>query len=454
MYSGNDMRRNTIIRLRYVVLPLLLTLSLGAAACTYNYSVAHESMCADGLDGDGDGLTDCDDSDCAADPACAETGNCDDGLDNDDDGQVDCNDSDCATDPACFHEDFCDDGIDNDEDGFPDCYDNDCIDDPACTGGVCNHDGVCTGAEGCLWCEDCCPPCDPYEGDNTDFIVTQMVVPTVAASDTEIGVDLDGDGVIDNNFGRILGGLKQGTGDDLNQDMARDILSGEYILLTRMVVSAWPDDDQILVQTLKGLTDPTMDATEDNFSGDGNAAIDMVVDRSLHTCGSLNDGYVTAGPGTLELPITLLGGSAYLTLHGARVESTGPVTPQGFQDLMVGGGIDQATIDNQLIPYVALFLNEEIIGDPTGQWAWVFLSTVDASCDHTLYGCENVVAGTGECSPWDNDPTNPPITPTELRCHALFSDGLKPDIDLDNDGVADVLSLGYKLSGMHINIVN
>ncbi len=436
------------------VLALWIALALGATACTYDYSVSHESICDDGLDGDGDGHTDCADTDCADRPACQESGNCDDAVDNDDDGLIDCDDSDCVTDPACFHEDFCDDGIDNDEDGFPDCYDSDCISDPACQGAVCNHDGECTGAEGCLWCEDCCPPCDPYEGSNADFIVSQMVAPTTAASDNLIGVDLDGDGDIDNNFGRILGALRQGTGDDMNESMARKLLSGEFIMLLRLVVSSWPSDDQVLAQTLKGLTDPTMDATEDNFTGDGNAAIDMVVDRSHHVCGSLDNGHLSGGPGTLELPVTILGGAAYFTLMGARVESTGPVTPDGFQDLMVGGGIDRATIDNQLIPYIALFLNEEILDDPTGQWAWVFLSTVDASCDNTLDGCEDVVAGAGDCSPWDNDPMNPPITPTELRCHILFADGLKPDIDLDNDGVADVLSFGYKLSGMHINIVN
>ncbi len=432
---------------------LLLALAPGVS-CSYDYSVASESVCDDGWDGDGDGLADCDDSDCTGNPHCLEAGNCGDGIDNDDDGQVDCDDSDCATDSDCFHEDFCDDGIDNDEDGMPDCYDNDCIGDPACQGGVCNDDGVCTGAEGCLWCDDCCPLCDPYEGTNNDFIATAMVVPTTAASDNVIGVDLDGDGDIDNNFGRIIGALPPDTGLELNNDIDWDLQNGLTILLARMVVSSWPTDDQILVQTFKGLADPTVDATEDNFSGEGNALIDMIVDRSHHVCGSLTDGAVSAGPSTLEFPVNVLGGSAYFTLQGARVEAAGPVTPEGFQDLMVGGGIDRDTINNQLIPYVALFMNEEIINEPSSQWAWIFLSTVDTACDNSLEGCEDTVPGAGECAPWDNDPMNPPITPTELRCHVMFFDGLKPDIDLDNDGEADVLSLGYMISGMKINIIN
>lgn len=54
-------------------------------------------LCADGVDNDGDGLTDV-----AEDPGCAEAGGdsenpeCDDGLDNDGDGQIDLADSECA----------------------------------------------------------------------------------------------------------------------------------------------------------------------------------------------------------------------------------------------------------------------------------------------------------------------------------------------------------------------
>ena len=63
-----------------------------------------ETSCTNGIDDDGDGLTDCSDPDCASDPACVgpttET-SCTDGVDNDSDGQLDCADSDCAADPAC-----------------------------------------------------------------------------------------------------------------------------------------------------------------------------------------------------------------------------------------------------------------------------------------------------------------------------------------------------------------
>ncbi|MCB9525251.1 MAG: proprotein convertase P-domain-containing protein [Myxococcales bacterium] len=59
-------------------------------------------LCGNGIDDDRDGAMDCDDSECAADPACVEPEVCDDFIDNDGDGDTDCADSDCAEHGACI----------------------------------------------------------------------------------------------------------------------------------------------------------------------------------------------------------------------------------------------------------------------------------------------------------------------------------------------------------------
>lgn len=61
---------------------------------------ASPGQCSDGVDNDGDGLTDADDPGCASGGDTSEHAvgaNCDDGLDNDGDGGVDLADADCAT---------------------------------------------------------------------------------------------------------------------------------------------------------------------------------------------------------------------------------------------------------------------------------------------------------------------------------------------------------------------
>jgi hypothetical protein len=59
---------------------------------------AAELDCADGADNDGDGLLDCEDSDCQA--LCVE-GDCEDGLDDEGDGLTDCEDEDCWGSASC-----------------------------------------------------------------------------------------------------------------------------------------------------------------------------------------------------------------------------------------------------------------------------------------------------------------------------------------------------------------
>ncbi|MBI4955641.1 MAG: hypothetical protein HY908_26720 [Myxococcales bacterium] len=75
------------------------------AACVADdcQGVGSEVSCADGVDHDADGATDCADPDCFASPDCAGQVelDCANGLDDDGDGPADCADPDCAADPSC-----------------------------------------------------------------------------------------------------------------------------------------------------------------------------------------------------------------------------------------------------------------------------------------------------------------------------------------------------------------
>ena len=83
-------------------------------------------QCTNEIDDDGDGLIDCDDPDCANDPAC-QIEDCVNGFDDDGDGLIDCDDDDCTNNSACLTED-CINGIDDDADGLIDCADDECFD--------------------------------------------------------------------------------------------------------------------------------------------------------------------------------------------------------------------------------------------------------------------------------------------------------------------------------------
>ncbi len=98
----------------------------------YAYEDPAELTCGDMFDNDGDGLFDCEDSDCAGvEPCGAENtlARCTDQIDNDNDGAIDCADSECGGIGSCIPENdlaSCSDSIDNDGDGATDCADSGC----------------------------------------------------------------------------------------------------------------------------------------------------------------------------------------------------------------------------------------------------------------------------------------------------------------------------------------
>src|SRR4051812_41609570 len=63
---------------------------------------SYETSCSDHVDNDGDGLTDCDDTeDCADSPACKHVMNCPNGVDTNQNGFLDCTDQGCSAVPEC-----------------------------------------------------------------------------------------------------------------------------------------------------------------------------------------------------------------------------------------------------------------------------------------------------------------------------------------------------------------
>ena len=199
-----------------------------------------EQDCNDEVDNDGDGAYDCDDTDCAADPACSledcaapgdEDGDgaadCDDadcadypdcqtpaedcgnGADDDGDGNADCDDRDCNSDPACQPVEDCSAPGDEDGDGDPNCLDSDCATDPACLGGEVCGNGTDDDADGDIDCADsecggdpaCAEDCSNGADDDLDGAAdcadTDCDLEPACAEDCADGADNDGDGLTD-----------------------------------------------------------------------------------------------------------------------------------------------------------------------------------------------------------------------------------------------------------------
>lgn len=146
-------------------------------------------LCANEIDDDADGALDCEDTDC--DGSCVES--CSDTRDNDGDGKIDCGDEDCNV-VECPED--CIDGRDNDDDGASDCSDTDCV--------LASCDELCT--DGRDNDADAAVDCDDSDCDG------------LCPEDCEDGRDNDIDGFVDCDDPECTGGCPEDCVDGFDND--------------------------------------------------------------------------------------------------------------------------------------------------------------------------------------------------------------------------------------------
>lgn len=334
---------------------------------------------------------------------------------------------------------------DNDCDGFIDegaAIDIGCLEGETCVAGscVCEASGMCgeTGTE-------------------HNYLAAEILVPTTSTMAQQVGVDLDGDGDIDNKLGHILSVIIQNVWEnDPSEILNQAIVAGEFILLLQLVADNLDQDDTTLFRLLQG--EPF--GASPSFDGNDTVLLDPASPTNTHVCGPLVDGFLGSGAvacqqstGTLSLPPYLSGllttpfyipqdydgqGAPWLPLEHARV--VGQFSATGVLEVLVGGGITTATMQNLVFPAMAQSLNQQIAADPG--LAEPLADLFDGNCESSLAGCEGVVNGEGEC---DATASPPVITVTEVRCNHLINTAYSPDVDSDGDGENDLLSVGFSV---------
>ncbi len=352
---------------------------------------------------------------------------------------------------ACSDDDTpgsCGDGVCNGSETETSCP-ADCAEDP------CNYDGFCDPGENVAnCCDDCCTQCDMpnMTGASHDFVVSEMFMPTTSQEAGDNGVDIDGDGDVDNKLGQIIQLLvSNGMDGDLNESLNGEITEGSLLLATRVVESG-NSDGIVAVQVLQA---DIYDATP-MFEGNDSVLIPSTSPTNLYLCGDWD-----GGPGletspsdiTLAFPLPEIG-LLEVTLSNAQIRTvtdpdnphydTSSVTSSLMTDVMIGGGLSEEEIygSGGLIEFLADFINDLVAEG--GSTADTIADLFDGNCVvlDDVAGCETIVAGEGEC----DDLADPPvITATELKCNALLNSALAPDVDVDGDGEDDLLSLGLRV---------
>ncbi|MFH2005069.1 MAG: hypothetical protein ABI333_00650 [bacterium] len=308
---------------------------------------------------------------------------------------------------------------------------------------ICVEDGTCDSAAGenGINCPADCGgvTCDLSEsGDDYDFLASQIFLPDDQQTSTEIGMDLDGDGLVDNKLGVVIATLAETSPDyDVNAEIAAAMAAGEILIVLRQRVDQFGDDDAVVLQVLKGVIHDASPI----FDGNDELELDPSASTNEYLCGSLTGDELRAGPDAIHMPFPLPGMGA-LTFHLQQVQVLGETTETGWTSVLLGGGVPAAEIDTVLYPALLGWMNKIIQEDPNGSLAQGVTDLLDGTCDSSIPGCENTVPGEGEC---DATADPPVITETEIRCSQIMLQALAPDVDLDNDGTNDAISVGMRI---------
>jgi hypothetical protein len=275
--------------------------------------------------------------------------------------------------------------------------------------------------------------------------VSNLYIPITAAEAGTLGADLDGDGTIDNKLGTIMQLLISSGSTDPNPVLNADIAQGDLVVPLRVYLDAWSGDATTMVLAYEGVPLSTPPAF------DGQDVVDVAPGSptDAYLCGPYATGELDVGPGQLLIPIPLVSQTVFVPLQEARV--IGPVSQTGWTNVIVAGGATPTDIDQIVLPAMLIYFNQVIGADPFGSLATTLMSLFDGACTDLGGACAGVVPGVGECA--DNQPTDPdPLTITELRCSSLLQSALAPDVDIDNDGTNDLLSIGLRLQAVRATI--
>lgn len=395
---------------------------------------------------------------------------CDNEIDDDGDGDVDCADSDCADGAICNPVENCADGIDNDGDGDIDCADADCAGTLACEDNAC--DPACTGDQECIG-GACIDPValEDYVPAGTWSYIANLKVPENGGP-AECCFDFTGDGEIDNGLAQLLG-LLGGLVGDLDATIEEAFVDGSITLLAEYRgedVDAWKAEPRLSFWL--GSNDVDGDGTPDQdydarFDGEGTFQVDSAVYTDygapiqFNSC-TYDAGELLTDPSifvlTLPLDDLLPGlGDLSLQIDSARLEAvldnTDPTTSINdtiddveYGGAKLGGILKLAQIFDALDRAARTCTCAEGIDGTSA--VIVHGENADrgrytAACAQTSYNVDACGADNSFCTDILN----------QVCGYASVIAAIPlADLDTDNSGVPDAITVGARLTMVNANI--
>ena len=321
------------------------------------------------------------------------------------------------TDNAAGLVEICDNGVDDDKNGQTDCADAECRKRLVSCQGADLGGGV-DLAVGDGGADGGSLPDISFQG-----VVKAMTLPTAGKT---VGMDLTGDGKVDNRLGDLLAGITTIHPTlDLNKDLAEMIAKAELLLLQELRSRTVLSSPTARMQFFFG-RDLDKDPN-DNFSGKEWLGLDPKLPSAAPMSGSITKGAATFGPGDMAFPVAL--GQVYVVVTLKKARLTATVAKSGMTNGVMAGAVTLTDVEGILLPGLATELTRQYHLSTLTPNGKKFIEFFDANKDGT-------------------------VSVKELTTNTLIKSVIldQPDVDTNGDGKPDAMSVGVAFNSVPCNI--
>lgn len=264
-----------------------------------------------------------------------------------------------------------------------------------------------------------------------EYVIDHATLPT--SGGVAFGLDLDSDGMIDNQFRGIVG-VVLGGGFDASMAAQDSIDTGATLMLVEL--------DAADFQNTATATYTMYYGANPQPGGMFDIAADSPHDTPL--AGSAAAGTFDCGPGQLGIEVQMFASDPPLQLHliGARVRLMG-VTATGITKGIVAGGVmpsEANAILTQLQANLPTIIERDCCGLST--------SPGGATCDATgvpKCGCIDGSAGKTAIGLFDASPSDCAVSLAEIESNAIVHSVFTPDVTL---GGVPAISFGMQITAV------
>ncbi len=300
--------------------------------------------------------------------------------------------------------------------------------------GSTKYDGIITQKDGIPPGENVVKPDGTVKPDGPGVAsALQAVVNTMTMpkSEKDYAYDFEGKGTKKNALGKINGvllALPGMQGFDFQSNLDNMVKAGEFLMLFDVQAKSISDDAAMKLQAFQGQDLDTPPNAADNFSGTEQFGVtgspmDLILD------GKIAASKLSVGPGSLVIPIPASATPTAVKVEKTRIEATLSSTPMSAMTAgVINGVIPWTEVDQKIIPQIAEGVDATYKASTTPQATKDMLKTTfDANKDGT-------------------------ITADEIRNNLVLKLVLAPDVDTNNDGTLDALSVGLGFTGVTCTI--